>query len=261
MKHFFVIGNKVSKSLSPIIFNYWFKKYKIKAKYSFVEVKKNNFKKVLVKKINNKKTMGFNITIPFKKEAIQFLDIKNQHVDNIGAVNCVTLGKKIKGVNTDWLGYLGSIKDLKINKNKNIIILGYGGASKAIVYGLTLKGFKNIKIFNRSKKAININGIKSYTKKYISINKYLTNVDLLINTTPTNPLNKEQIKIVKKNTFISDIVYKPMNTIFLNSFKENRKIFGITMLIEQAIPCFRLWFGFNPDVDEVLIKKLKNKIK
>ena len=67
MKHFFVIGNKTSKSLSPLIFNYWFKQYKIQAKYSFVEVTKPNFDKTMIKKINEKKIHGFNVTIPFKK--------------------------------------------------------------------------------------------------------------------------------------------------------------------------------------------------
>ena len=61
---------------------------------------------------------------------------------NIGAVNCVTIGKKIKGTNTDWLGYLGSIKNLKLKKMKKILILGYGGAAQAIFYGFLLKGIK-----------------------------------------------------------------------------------------------------------------------
>ena len=65
MKHFFVIGNKTSKSISPLIFNYWFKKYNIQAKYFFAEVTKKNFDKTLIKKIQDKKTHGINVTIPF----------------------------------------------------------------------------------------------------------------------------------------------------------------------------------------------------
>ena len=68
MKEFFVIGNQTSKSLSPLIFNHWFKKYKIDAKYKFVEVKKATFEKVLNKKIKNKKVYGFNVTVPYKKK-------------------------------------------------------------------------------------------------------------------------------------------------------------------------------------------------
>ena len=73
-------------------------------------------------------------------------------MQNINAVNCVTVNKKIRGINTDWSGYLNSIKNIKIKKNKKILILGYGGASQAIYYGFLLKGYKNVEVFNRSKK-------------------------------------------------------------------------------------------------------------
>ena len=81
------------------------------------------------------------------------------------------------------------------------------------------------------------------------------------NTTPTNPLNNKQTNLIKKTTIISDIVYQPKETFFLKKFKVNKKIYGISMLVEQALPCFKQWFGFVPVVDEALIKKLHKKIK
>lgn len=261
MKHFFVIGSKASESLSPLIFNHWFKKYKINARYYFIEVSKANFEKTILKKKQDKKTGGFNVTIPFKKNILKHLDSKNIHAEYIGAVNCVTVGRKTKGTNTDWVGYLNSIKEEKITKNKNILILGYGGAAQAIYYGLNTKGFKNIEVFNRSKKSIKKKPPKKYTKKYSLIDGYLASADLIINTTPTNPLTKKQISLVKINTIVSDIVYKPKNTKFLNKFNSNKKIFGISMLIEQAIPSFFEWFGFVPKVDKLLLKKLNSKTK
>jgi shikimate dehydrogenase len=261
MKKFFVIGNQSSKSLSPLIFNYWFKKYNIRAKYTFLEVTKKNFDSKMGEVLSDKKVWGFNVTIPFKKDIIKFLDNQNVHSQKIGAVNCVTVGKKIKGINTDWVGYLNSIKHEKINKSKNILILGFGGASQAIYYGFLFKGYKNISVFNRSKKAININGAIKYTKDYSLINSYLIKSDLIINTTPINPLNKKQTNLIKKTTIISDIVYQPKETPFLKEFKFNKKIYGISMLVEQALPCFQQWFGFVPAVDESLVKKLYKKIK
>ena len=83
--------------------------------------------------------------------------------------------------------------------------------------------------------------------------------DLIINTTPINPLSKKHLSSVDKKTLISDIVYRPKETRFLKAFKKNKKIFGITMLLNQAIPCFKLWFGFEPKIDIGLIKKI-NKI-
>ena len=112
------------------------------------------------------------------------------------------------------------------------------------------------RVFNRSKKIINIDGTNKYTKDYSLINSYLIKSDLIINTTPTNPLNKKQTSLIKKTTIISDIVYQPKETNFLKEFKFNKKIYGISMLIEQALPCFKQWFGFFPAVDETLIKKL-----
>ena len=261
MKEFFVIGNKTSKSLSPLIFNHWFKKYHINAKYKFVEVKERDFETVIRKKIQSNSILGFNVTTPYKKKIIKHLDTKNTHAINIGAVNCVSVGKKLKGINTDWVGYLNSIKLEKISKNKKILILGYGGASQAILYGLLLKGFKNVTVFNRSKKLIKLKGVNKYTKTYSLIDAHLNSANLIINTTPTNPLNKKQTKLINKKTLISDIVYKPKKTTFLENFKENKKIYGITMLVEQAVPCFHQWFGFSPKVDKELLKKLNNEIK
>ncbi len=259
MKKFFVIGSNASKSLSPLIFNYWFKKYKLDAKYSFVQTAEKDFGKTLTKQLKDKKVCGFNITIPFKKKIIKHVDFTNTHAKKIGAINCVSIGKKIKGTNTDWVGYLSSIKSLKLNKNKKILILGYGGASQAIIYGLLTKGFNKIEIFNRTKKAVNIKKIKKYTKKYSSIENHLSDTCLIINTTPINPLNKKQSKMIKTDVVVSDIVYKPKETNFIKSFTRNKKIYGISMLIEQAIPCFYLWFGFRPEIDRPLLKKLNEK--
>ncbi len=261
MKEFFVIGSQTSKSLSPLIFNHWFNKYKIKAKYRYIEVDDDRFEAVLAKKLLKKNTKGFNVTIPFKKKIFKHIDTKNLHAKNIGAVNCVTVDGKIKGTNTDWLGYLNSIKKLKIKKNKKILILGYGGAAQAIIYGFFTKGYKDVHVFNRSKKKITVSRVNKFTKKYSLIDKHLKEADLIINTTPTNPLKKNQTKLIRKTTIISDIVYRPKETVFLKNFTENRKIYGISMLIEQAIPCFYQWFGFIPKTDDKLIKKINSKIQ
>ena len=170
MKKLYVVGDRASKSLSPIIFNYWFKKYNIKASYGYLELTEKNFHKKIKGVLENKDTLGLNVTIPFKNKIIRHLDKIDTHAKKIGAVNCVTVGKKVKGINTDWIGYLGSIKEQKIDKNKNILILGFGGASQAIYYGLILNGYKSVIVFNRSKKKIKISGVNKYTKKYSLIN-------------------------------------------------------------------------------------------
>ena len=84
MKKFYVIGSNSSKSLSPTIFNYWFKKYKINAKYGFLELNNKNFNKKIKETIKNKNTYGLNITIPFKQKIIKHLDILDKHSKNSG---------------------------------------------------------------------------------------------------------------------------------------------------------------------------------
>ena len=96
MKKFYVVGSNASKSLSPTIFNYWFKKYKIRASYGFLELNEKNFDKKIKEVLQNKETQGLNITIPFKQKIIKHTDILDKHSKTINAVNCLTVGKKLR---------------------------------------------------------------------------------------------------------------------------------------------------------------------
>ena len=90
---------------------------------------------------------------------------------------------------------------------------------------------------------------------------HIPSADIIINTTPKNPIEKKYSKLVKKTTLLSDIVYSPKETAFLKNFPQNNKVYGIFMLLEQAVLCFKHWFGFVPKIDSRLIKILDNKIK
>ena len=89
MKKFYVLGNPIKHSLSPTIFNYWFKKYGLNCKYEKKLVKKNNFNKIFNKTISNKNCYGLNITLPFKQDTMELVDKVDNHARKIGAVNCV----------------------------------------------------------------------------------------------------------------------------------------------------------------------------
>ncbi len=260
MKKLYVVGNKVSKSLSPTIFNYWFKKYNIKARYGYLELTEKNFHRKIKEVLKKKDTLGLNVTIPFKSKIIKYLGKIDIHAKKIGAVNCVTNKKTINGTNTDWTGYYKSLPNIKKTKNKKVVILGYGGASHAIHYVLKKRGFKDILIFNRSKKKIKYLNKTEYTKTYDDLESHLEGVFLIINTTPINPILKKHLKLVTKSTIVSDIVYSPKNTSFLKQFPKNKKIYGISMLIEQAKPCFKMWFGKIPSVDKKMLNSIYKKI-
>ena len=261
MKKFYVVGNKTSKSLSPTIFNYWFKKYNIDAKYDFLELSIKTFDKNINAIKKEKDVFGINITIPFKQKIIKHSKTLDRHAKKIKAVNCLTFKPKNKGNNTDWMGYFNSLPKHKNLKEENIILIGYGGAALAIHYLFKQKGCKKIKIFNRTKRKIRYEKKIKYTINLNQIKKHLASATLIINTIPLNPLNKEEIELIEKKATISDIVYTPKQTEFLKKFPKNEKIYGISMLIEQAVISFELWFGFKPKVDLKLVKLLDKKIK
>ena len=261
MNKYFVVGSQTSKSLSPIIFNYWFKKYSIKANYGFLELNNKNFDKKLVEIFKNKSVKGLNITIPFKQKIIKHIDVLDTHSQKINAVNCVQINKRIKGVNTDWAGYYKTLPKKRSLKKNKVLLIGYGGAALAIHYVLKTKGFKDISVINRTKKKLMFENKTKYTIGINRLDKYLGCADLIINTTPTNPIKNKDKKRVNTKSILSDIVYSPKETEFLKNFPNNKKIYGITMLVEQARLCFKLWFGFMPSPDLKLIAMLDKKIK
>ena len=214
MKTFYVVGSRASKSLSPTIFNYWFKKYKIKASYDYLECDEKHFDKKIKETLKKNNLRGLNITIPFKKKIMKHVDVLDKHSKKIKAVNCLLLKNKIKGYNTDWIGYYETLPK-KINPKKNkVILIGYGGAALAIHYVLQLNGFKEIMIFNRSKKKINFEKKIKYTIPLNKLNLYLSCADIIINTTPKNPIKDKDKGLVSSTTLLSDIVYNPKKTTF-----------------------------------------------
>tara|TARA_B100001287_G_scaffold21553_1_gene15839 strand:+ start:3264 stop:4046 length:783 start_codon:yes stop_codon:yes gene_type:complete len=259
MNKIYVVGNKTSKSLSPLIFNYWFSKYNIKAKYEFLEVNEDSFNKEIKTLLKNRNTLGLNVTIPFKKKILSHLDWLDPHAKKIQAANFVINGQRIKGYNTDWIGYYNSIKKIISLRKQKVLLIGYGGAAQSIHYLLKSKKLKNVVIFNRTKRKILFETKTKYTK-FKNLEKYLPVSDLIINTTPTNPIKPNMVKLIRSETVLSEIVYNPRMTKFLKYFPDNKKNYGIDMLLEQAIPCFEKLFGFIPSIDSKLVKLLDAKI-
>ena len=260
MKNFFVIGDQASKSLSPLIFNYWFKKYNLKAKYSYIQTDKASFDKKIKQVLSDNKTRGLNITIPFKRQAIKHAGILDIHSKTIQAVNCITKKNNIEGSNTDWVGYFKSLPKNSTLSKKTVVLIGYGGAAHAIHYLLLKKKVKKIIIINKTKRKLKFTKKNRFTTPVNKLQKYINIADIIINATPINPIKEKHVSLVKKTAIVSDIVYKPKETLFLKQFPKNKKTYGINMLIYQAIPCFKKWFGFYPSVDKKLLQLINKKI-
>ena len=265
IKKAYVVGESVKHSLSPTIFNYWFKKNNIKAVYKYKQIKPQNYLHEINKIMNQKNVCGFNITIPFKEIFLPKITTYDSHSKKIGAINCVSKKNNAwEAANTDWIGFAESLKKQKNTNPKNLaIVLGYGGAAKATVYALLKEGYKEIKIFNRTKKKIIDFGFKHQTSLHQlrELPKYIKRADLLVNTIPTNILDKPLVNSVTDKLIVSDIVYKPKHTEFLKKFKNQKKMYGIYMLVYQAAPCFIKWFEQKPIIDEGLFKLLDEHTK
>lgn len=256
-----VIGSNVRESLSPLIFNYWFKKHNIDASYSFKEIRPENFENEIERVFNDRDVCGFNVTIPFKEIIKNKINLLDKHSDKIGAVNCVSkINNKWVGQNTDWVGFSNSIEDIVIpNKLKKAIVLGFGGASKAIIYSLERLGFDEIKIYNRTLNKIP-KELKRMAISYENLSNQMDLSDIIINTTPADVLKKINHNKENKKIFAYDVVYKPKETGFLSHFNQDQRIYGISMLVQQALPCFELWFGIRPIIDKEIYDILDKEI-
>ncbi len=249
-----LIGNPVEHSWSHIIHNAGFDKFGINSIY--LKFKVNKLKEFIAcfKKLN---IGGFSVTIPHKIDTINFLDKK---AEKIGAVNTIVVrNKKLIGYNTDCDGAIQALKKKTKLKGKNIAVIGAGGASRAIVYGLKEEN-ANITILNRTlEKAKWI--AKDFGCNYGQLNKLKDiEYDILINTTPIGMhpnFNALPIpsKLIKKNKVVFDIVFNPYKTKLLKEAEKKDCVIisGIEMLIYGALFQFKLWTGRN--VPKQLIRK------
>ncbi len=266
----FVIGKPIKHSLSPLIHNYWINKYQLGLEYKKMEVEKELLPS-LVENIREGKITGLNITLPYKKDIISYVDEVSHSAKDIGAINTVFLrGNKVYGENTDGIGFTRALeKKTKFKfSNKSIYILGAGGASYGIISELIKKKVKKIYVTNRTKQRTIqlLNFFKTKNKEinleFVEWEDLVPNsdVDLIINTTSFGMKDNECLKIdinnIRDTLIFVDIIYSPKETELLKLFKKEGFVCmnGLSMLIEQAAVSFELWFNIslnNKDIEEV----------
>tara|TARA_B110000495_G_C22979150_1_gene575427 strand:+ start:715 stop:1545 length:831 start_codon:yes stop_codon:yes gene_type:complete len=264
-KMYGIIGKPLSHSLSPILHNFWFKKNNLEANYSLIEIEKHQINNV-INKIKEKKLHGINVTTPYKKAVIPFLDLIVNDAKVTSSVNTIYLNKenKVVGENTDVYGFEQSfIKKIK-NKDlidKNFLILGAGGVTPSLIYALNKEKIKKIFISNRTvEKAKNMQKIFPFIKiiKWENINQESEDMDVIINATSLGMKNyaefKYKIKKYKPDLVYYDVVYNPLETTMLKNFKNNKiKTFnGMEMFLFQGQKAFSLWNNIVPNIDEEL---------
>ena len=262
MKKFLVIGNPVEHSLSPTLHNYWIKNKGIDAIYEKQKLNEHELGQIILQ-VKEKKINGVNVTVPFKKAIIPYLDELSFEAESTQSVNTIYLkDNKVVGHNTDIVGFETSIKESKYSLvNKEVLILGAGGVVPSIIFALNKMKVSKIKISNRTKgKAKNLKTIF----KNIEIVEWgeVPNFDMIINATSIGLKKDENINLdfssISKDSFFYDVIYNPRETNFLKTGKNLGKITlnGKLMFIYQALSAFNIWHGVEPDVNENVIKLL-----
>jgi len=253
MKRFGLIGKHISYSLSPLIHNAHFESLGINAHYDLIDIDDLAHFELL------KGYTGFNITVPYKEAFLPLLDEMSEDVKTIGAVNCVVVvNDKFRGYNTDSYGIYQTLKKYQLDLNKKkVLIIGCGGAGKAVYYTLQKYTEHEVYITNRTtSKALQL------TKQVIpftDLANYSGEFDLIINcVTPDVAI---ELPKIKPQATIIDINYQK-HSIFIPPHMKKHTYFidGTDMLIYQAAKSFELWFNIAPNVD-VMYKELERSSK
>tara|TARA_B100000767_G_scaffold17864_1_gene16490 strand:- start:1382 stop:2173 length:792 start_codon:yes stop_codon:yes gene_type:complete len=262
MKKYIVIGNPIEHSLSPKLHNYWIKNNNINAIYEKQKLNESEIKSLILK-IRDRKLNGINVTVPFKKTVIPYLDQLSLEAKSTQSVNTIYLNnEKVIGHNTDISGFELGIKNSKFKvRGKKILILGAGGVVPSIIFALNKMKVSRITISNRTKdKAENL---KIFFEDLIITDwGVIPEFDVIINATSVGLNKDDQINLdlskVGKNKFFYDVIYNPKETNFLKIGKKmgNETENGKLMFIYQALTAFKVWHGVEPEINNEVIKLL-----
>ena len=272
-----LIGHPVSHSFSPYIHNFLASEYGVDLKYTCFDVDPSKVKEAL-EGIKALGIIGSNVTIPHKIEVMPYLDEIHKNAEIIGAVNTIKNKEgKLIGYNTDGIGFVKSVlNEGHVLKGKHVMVLGAGGASRAIVVELAAHGVGKISICNNTlqkaeilaeKVRTNFPNVEVETMPLQVTTKDLEGVQFLINTTPLGMSSRKDLSPIDEtivppiDLVVCDIVYTPHDTKLLKwaTGHKLQVVHGIGMLINQAISSFEIWNGLEIDAYEKVYKLLREE--
>ena len=263
IKKYFVIGNPIDHSLSPKLQNHWLKENNINALYDKIKLNEDDLEN-FIKDIKQQKINGCNVTVPFKKVVIPFLDKLSPEALQTQSVNTIIFNDgSLVGHNTDISGFTKAIQSLGFNlRGKKVLILGAGGVVPSIIFSLNKMGVSEIIVSNRTRqKAENLKTLFNNLKiiEWGNIEYF----DMIINATSLG-LNNEKINLdfsnAGKNKLFYDVIYNPAETNFLKNAKKNGNLIenGKLMFVYQALEAFKLWHEVEPKISNEIFKLLEN---
>lgn len=261
-KTYAVIGDPIDQSLSPNIHNAAFKKLGMDCTYIAYRIPKGELE-AGVESLKKIKISGFNVTIPHKLTMIKFLDSVDENCSIIGATNTVTNEEgKLRGYNTDMDGFLEPIKKRNIPiKDSKVLLIGAGGAARAITAGFAKEKARTLTIANRTLQNANTLvqfahkiGIDANALTLDKIGETAKDYNIIVNATSIGMKNEPSpisTKSINEKSIVYDIISKPINTDLIQQSKKNGAtiIYGYEMLLGQAALAFKIWHGIEAPYD------------
>ena len=285
MNSYFVIGNPISHSLSPLIHNYWFRKYRVDANYEKQRLDEDDLKAFIEEMRKVSQINGVNVTVPFKRKIIPFLDELTKISQRTLSVNTIYKENgKLIGHNTDAMAFEQTLVDLKFLREEEdmaitdqplrSLIIGAGGVTSSVIWAMgKLNSNKESTsyIMNRTKKnaenLIYTDMTENYPKpKVLDWGDIPKNLDIIVNTTSIGLTKNEKLKLDfssyngLKNTLFYDLIYNPKETNFLADAKKrgNKVMNGKMMFVLQAKKAFFYWTKIDAEIDDEVINLLND---
>ena len=259
-----VIGNPISHSLSPKLHSFWLERYGLDGSYTALQVTEQDLEKTL-RALPAQGFVGANITLPHKVSVLQIADQITDRATLVGAANTLIFKEdgRIFADNTDGYGFISNLRQGAPDwdaKSGPAMILGAGGAARAIIVALADAGAPEIILTNRTRanaEALRADfGSRIRVVDWVQASAALPEAHVLINTTSLGmkggPEFKMSLDNLRPETVVTDIVYNPLRTPFLDAAEAAGclTVDGLGMLLHQGVPGFERWFGKRPEVDE-----------
>lgn len=274
MKRACVIGWPIEHSRSPIIHNYWLKTLGIEGTYTREPVKPDELKSFL-QSLGDRGFAGCNVTVPHKEAALAIAAERDASAAAIGAANTLWLdGGRLCASNTDAYGYMTYLQKCApqwAQRDAPVVVLGAGGAARAIIYGFLDAGVSRVILCNRSRDRgedlARHFGSRVDVREWWSRNAAVADAGVIVNTTTLGMKGAGDpgidFALARSDAVVSDIVYVPLETSFLASARAHglTTVDGLGMLLHQAVPGFEKWFGARPQVTDDLYNRVRADIE
>lgn len=258
----FVVGHPIEHSRSPLIHGYWLRRHGIDGAYDRVDVAPQRFAAFL-NSLSDEGYRGGNVTIPHKEAAYRIAGELTDRARRLEAVNTLWLERgRLHGDNTDTLGYVAHLdQTLGPGWEQGIaraLVLGAGGAARAVTAGLLDRGIADVVVANRTlaraEELVGLAPKRVAAVRWSDVSAQLPTTNLLVNTTSLGmagqPALDLDLRPLPTDAVVSDIVYVPLETPLLRDARQRglRTVDGLGMLLHQAVPGFERWFGVRPEV-------------